>query len=202
MEKIYLNSSLKEFIKDTSSKTPVPGGGSVAALVGTLGASLLCMVANFTIGKRKYKDVEKEVKDILREVEDVKTELSKLVEEDIKDYLKFSNRDRNNKSASQEILKEITLTPLKTAKYSLKIIKLARRLLGKSNPHLNSDIGVGVLLAETALRSAAFNVNINLKSIKDEKFKKEKKDILLAILFKGRKIKEEVIGEIESALYS
>lgn len=202
MEKIHLDSSLKEFIKDTSSKTPVPGGGSVAALVGALGASLLCMVANFTIGKKKYKDVEKEVKDILLQVEDVKTELSKLVEEDIKDYLKFSNRDRNNESASQKILREITLTPLKTAEYSLKVIKLARRLLGKSNPYLISDIGVGVLLAEAALRSAAFNVNINLKSIKDEKFKKEKKDILLAILFKGRKMKEELIEEIESALYS
>ncbi|MCD6231426.1 cyclodeaminase/cyclohydrolase family protein [Candidatus Aerophobetes bacterium] len=200
MERALLSSSLREFIEETSSKTPIPGGGSVAALIGALGASLLCMVANFTIGKKRFRDVEEKVKSILEDIEKAKLELSRLVEEDAKDYLRFSQRDRDNENACQEILKEITLTPLKTSKLSLKVIRLARELLGRSNPYLISDIAVGVLLAEAALRSAGFNVQINLKSIKDEKFKKEKKDILSATLSEGRRIKEEIIKEIESIL--
>jgi len=73
---VYLDRPLKDFIKDTSSRTPTPGGGSVAALVGALGSSLLAMVGNFTLGKEKFESVQEEVKQLMQEINSSTLKLS------------------------------------------------------------------------------------------------------------------------------
>ncbi len=207
---MYINKPLENFLEDTASGTPTPGGGSVAALVGSLGAALLCMVANFTVGKPKYKIVEKDVKEILKKAEELKNNLSALIQEDVKAYGKFVQASKMPKKtpqlkkkrtqALQKALKEAAEVPWRTAEASFQVIELSQKLLPKGNPNLVTDIAVGVLLAEAALQSAVVNVEINLSFIKDEKYKKEKKKSLSRILSRASQIKNEVVEKIQKKL--
>ena len=203
---MYLKRPMKDFIQDTAAQLPAPGGGSVAALVGSLGAALLCMVGNYTVGKKQYEGVEDEVERILKAADGLKDELSSLVQEDIKAYQNYSRTSHMPKDTEQQrkarskalerSLKEAALVPLKTSQLSLRVIELAEEILPLGNPHLISDVGVGALLAEAALEAAAINVQINLSYIKDSYFIKEKEDLISSCLFRGRKTAEEVVGKV------
>lgn len=207
---MYINKPLENFLEDTASGTPTPGGGSVAALVGSLGAALLCMVANFTVGKPKYKIVEKDVKKILKKTEELKNNLSGLIQEDVEAYGKFAQASKLPKEtpqmkkkrmqALQKALKEAAEVPWHTAEASFQVIELGQKLLPKGNPNLVTDIAVGVLLAEAALQSAVVNVQINLSFIKDEEYRKEKKRSLSRILSRASQIKNEVVEKIQKKL--
>jgi len=207
---MYINKPLENFLEDTASGTPTPGGGSVAALVGSLGAALLCMVANFTVGKPKYKIVEKDVKEILKKTEELKNDLSALIQEDVEAYGKFAQASKMPKEtpqmkkkraqALQKALKEAAEVPWRTAEASFQVIELGQKLLPKGNPNLVTDIAVGVLLAEAALQSAVVNVEINLSFIKDEEYKKEKSKSLSRILSRAFQMKNEVVEKIQKKL--
>lgn len=207
---MYLNSSLKSFIDNTAKGTPTPGGGSVAALVGSLGAALLCMVGNFTAGKPKYKSVQRDVKEIIREADKLKESLFILIREDMKAYEKFSQASQMPKDTPlmrekrrqvlQEALKEATEVPWRVVQASLQVIELAEKLLPKGNPNLIADVGVGVLLAEAALKSAVLNVKINLSLIKDEQYKSRRSKIMEDILSQASQMKEEVLKAIEEKM--
>lgn len=207
---MYINKPLENFLEDTASGTPTPGGGSVAALVGSLGAALLCMVANFTVGKTKYKIVEKDVKEILKKAEELKNNLSALIQEDVEAYGKFAQASKMPKKtpqmkkkhtqALQKALKEAAEVPWRTAEASFQVIELGQKLLPKGNPNLVTDIAVGVLLAEAALQSAVVNVEINLSFIKDEEYKKEKSKSLSRILSRAFQMKNEVVEKIQKKL--
>jgi formiminotetrahydrofolate cyclodeaminase len=205
-----VNSSLKSFIDNTAKGTPTPGGGSVAALVGSLGAALLCMAGNFTAGKPKYKSVQRDIKEILREADKLKESLFVLIGEDMKAYEKFSQASQMPKDTSlmrekrrqvlQEALKEATEVPWRVMQASLQVIELAEKLLPKGNPNLLADVGVGVLLAEAALKSAVLNVKINLSLIKDEQYKSRRSKIMVEILSQASQTKEEVLKVIEEKM--
>lgn len=207
---MYINKPLENFLEDTASGTPTPGGGSVAALVGSLGAALLCMVANFTVGKPKYKIVEKDVKEILKKAEELKNNLSALIQEDVEAYGKFAQASKMPKEtpqmkkkraqALQKALKEAAEVPWRTAEASFQVIELGQKLLPKGNPNLVTDIAVGVLLAEAALQSAVVNVEINLSFIKDEEYKKEKSKSLSRISSRAFQMKNEVVEKIQKKL--
>ncbi len=87
---MYIEQSLKKYLDDLGAKLPAPGGGSASALVGAVGISLLEMVGNFTIGKEKYKEFEKELKEILDRLKKIRTRLQELIDEDVKVYRKVS----------------------------------------------------------------------------------------------------------------
>ena len=207
---MYLDQPLKDFISDTSSRSPTPGGGSVAALTGALGSSLLSMVGNFTLGKEKFKLVEREIQEILTELSSFTRKLSGLIQEDISIYENFSRvssfpktspedkkiRDR----AMQDALKKAAEVPLKVAERCLELLKIASQLLKIGNPRLISDVGVGAILAEAALKSAALNVEINLSYIKDEGFIERKKEILLSFLDKGKELTTEIVRKVRERI--
>jgi len=207
---MYLDQPLRSFLEDTASKTPTPGGGSVAALVGSLGAALLCMVGNFTLGKPKFEKVERDIREILKEADKLKEELSLLIQKDIEVYARFSQTSRmprdtselkeKRRQALQIALKNATEVPLSTAKLALRLIELAQLLLSKGNPNLITDVGVGVLLADAALQSAALNVQINLGYIKDEEFIKRTNSVISSMLSQGQEIKGKVIKGVRDAL--
>lgn len=207
---MYINKPLKDFLENTARGTPTPGGGSVAALVGSLGAALLCMVGNFTVGKPKYKSVEESVKGILEEAEKLKNDLSALIEKDIEAYGKFSQTSQmpkdtplmkeKRRQALQKTLKKAAEVPLHVAEASLRVIELGQRLLPQGNPNLITDVGVGVLLAEASLKSAALNVKINLSFIKDEKYKRETNKTLGEVLSQASQIKNETLKVIEQRM--
>lgn len=205
-----MNDSLKSFIEDTARGTPTPGGGSVAALVGSLGAALLCMVGNFTVGKPKYKSVEKDVKEILGEADKLKESLFVLIREDMEAYEKFSRASQmpkdtpmmieKRKQMLQKTLKEAAEVPWRISQASLKVIELAEKLLPKGNPNLITDVGVGVLLAEAALKSAVLNVKINLSFIKDEEYNNKRSKVLEDILSRASQIKDGVLKAIQEEM--
>lgn len=207
---MYLERPLKDFIKDTSSRTPTPGGGSVAALVGALGSALLSMVGNFTRGKKKFESVQDEVKKILQELDSYTSRFCELIEEDISAYQNFSrvlslpkNTQQEQKArakAMEDALKRAAQVPLKTAGYSLELLKVASRLLTIGNPNLISDVGVGAILAKATLESAALNVEINLSYIKDVDFIKEKRESLRSVLIEGEKLAGKIVEEVQKKI--
>lgn len=176
----FLGNPLQDYLDKLASKAPTPGGGSVAALVGALAAALLSMVANFTVGKEKFREVEPEVSEILASVEALRGELSELTEEDSRAYGKISaayklpKKTQEEKAvrsqAIQSALKEAAQVPLKASIACHRVLELSRSLVDKGNPNLISDVGVAAVLAEAAFRSAALNVDMNAASIKDEQF--------------------------------
>jgi formiminotetrahydrofolate cyclodeaminase len=189
---------LEDILRDISSASPAPGGGSVAALSGSFGCALISMVCNLTIGKKKYGDVETEFKDILNETELLKKELLELSKRDVVAFnevmavYKISDED-DKKKKLQDAYKNATDVPFQTAKKCLRVMELAEISATKGNQNTITDAGVGALLAYSGFQGAILNVKVNLKYTEDESFntkmmldieKLEKKanDLLKAIL--------------------
>ncbi|NLI93547.1 MAG: cyclodeaminase/cyclohydrolase family protein [Peptococcaceae bacterium] len=174
------NWNIDRFLAESASSAPTPGGGSVSAYVGALGASMVCMVANLTVGKEKYKEVEAEVTEILDEAEVCLKELKSGLEKDINVFSKFmdvfkmpkeTEEQKNMRAQSmQEVLREATDSPMEVARKSLLVLQLAQKLAPIGNKGAISDVGVAAYLAESAMNSAMLSVDINLPQLKDVSF--------------------------------
>jgi len=152
----YIDGSIKEYLKDLSAKLPAPGGGSAAALDAALGAALISMVVNFTLGKPKYAEHEKVLSGILEKSEKLKNEFMNLVDLDVVAYKSKNLRDSLD-------------VPFMVCRLCWEGIKLCAPLVKKGNINLISDVAVAAILFEAAFASACFNVEINLKSLGDKK---------------------------------
>ena len=207
---MYIDEPLKKYLDETASGAPTPGGGSVAALAGALGAALTSMVCNFTVGKEKYKDVEAEVSQILSESESLRSRLLDLMVEDTQVYSEVSKAYGTPRSTTEEketrtqaIQKALRIAlqaPLEAAFCCHKIMKLNEPLLEKGNQNLISDVGVAVLLAESALRSAILNVEINLSYIKDEDFCNNTREKLKSIMTESSEIKSNIYDKVKEVI--
>ena len=207
---MYLERPLKDFIEDTASRTPTPGGGSVAALVGALGSCLLRMVGNFTIGKEKFKSVEKDMELILSELNLFTLRFCRLMQDDISAYQNFSRvsslpkdtpeEKKIRKEALQDALKKAAEVPFKMCEDSFELLKVASRILDIGNPRLISDVGVGAILAQACLESAALNVEINLSSIRDKNFVKQKRESLTKFLKEGEELAIKIIEKVRNKI--
>jgi len=190
------------FLDELASATPAPGGGSVAALSGALGAALVSMVCNLTIGKKKYADVEGRMKELVVQSEALRAELTALLDQDVAAFNRVSEamkmpRDTDEQKAArqqtlQAALKAATDVPMRVATACAKVIDLCRPVSEMGNVNAISDGGVGALMAEAALRSAALNVLINLSWIEDAAFVTEQRGRLAHLLDGKAKVKEEV----------
>jgi len=198
------------FLDELASNSPTPGGGSVAALAGALGAALISMVGNLTIGKKKYESVEEDFKEIISSSEKLRYELSRLIEEDVKAFnnfmatYKMSRETEDEKKIRaekiQESLIEAAKVPLRVAYKCLDIMILSQETADKGNINVVSDAGVAVLMAEAALESAILNVKINLKMIKDERVRTELSSSIKEILLKEKGQKEKVLKIVEQKI--
>lgn len=201
-EELLVDMKIAEFVDAIASKTPSPGGGSVAALSGALSAGLVSMVCQLTIDKKGYEDVNEEMKKILKEARELQKELLNLVDEDAKVYYKVvdafklpknTEEERNIRSKEiQEALKKAAAIPLNCAKNCQKVMELAKFLTKRGNVNAISDSGVAAAMANSGIFGAALNVKINLISINDENFKKEKEEELNKILTSSK----DTINEI------
>lgn len=175
--------SIKEFLAKTASNSPVPGGGSIAALSAAIAAGLSEMVAHLTIGKKGYEALEEEMQDIAKDVFQYRERLIRTIDKDSNAYNdvmaaiklpKGTEQERNNREgAIQEALINATLVPLDVARDAFKIIELAGKAVKQGNKNAVSDAAVAVMMARTAVLSALYNVKINLASIKDTTFVEE-----------------------------
>jgi methenyltetrahydrofolate cyclohydrolase len=171
---------LGTFLDELASGAPTPGGGSAAAIIGAMGAALVSMVCNVTIGKKGHEAVESEMISVRDESEKLRLSLTSMVAEDIAAFdglmaayrlPKVTEEEKSRRAAAiQSSLLGATETPLKCARACAELVALARRAGEKGYAGVISDAGVGVLAANTALRSAALNVYINAPSLKDRAF--------------------------------
>jgi glutamate formiminotransferase/formiminotetrahydrofolate cyclodeaminase len=198
-----VNLSLQEFANETASESPAPGGGSIAAYMGSLGISLATMVANLSSHKRAWDDRWKEFSAWAEKGQKIKDELLYLVDEDTNAFNKIMEAFSLPKSSEQEVkfrseaiqnaTKYATEVPLKTMILAYSSFPIIKAMAEIGNPNSISDAGVGALCARSAVIGAYMNVRINAAELKDEAFKKE-------ILGKAEKIKNDAIKEEEAIL--
>jgi formiminotetrahydrofolate cyclodeaminase len=175
--------SLKDFLAKTASHSPVPGGGSIAALSAAIAASLSEMVAHLTVGKKGYETLEEEMQEIAKDAFQYRERLIRYIDKDSNAYNdvmaafklpKGTEQERNNREgAIQEALIHAALVPLDVARDALKVIELAGKAVKQGNRNAVTDAAVAVMMARTAALSALYNVKINLASIKDTDFVKD-----------------------------
>jgi len=173
MTQRLVDRTLRAFSDDLASDAPVPGGGSAAAYAGAVGASLAAMVAR--IAAKKGED--ETLQDYISEVDNLRSDFLRLVDDDSAAYagvaeaMKLPRATDDQKKIRTERVQAALLAasrvPLEVAKTSRRLLDACERGLPKAPAAAVSDVGVGALMAEAALRGAAMNVMINLSSVKD-----------------------------------
>jgi len=200
--------TLGGFTDELAADSAAPGGGSVAALSGALGASLVSMVCRLTIGKKGYEEYEEEVKEVLSESEELRRRLLEAIDIDAKAFEKVmeafaapKNTDEE-KAARREMIqtafKGACESPRSTAMDCLEVLRLCARIADKTNTNAASDLGVGASQALAGLEGAAMNVLINLPSIKDEEYVDERSSEMEAIQDEGRILRTGVLREVSA----
>ena len=194
--------SVEDFNRELGSNSPAPGGGSVAALSGALGAELVSMVCKLSIGKKGYEAFDGELNEGLRKTESLSKSLLKRIDldtdafKDVMAAFKMPKEPEDAKKARTDAIqrgyKEAVQSPLGIARECLDVLRVAKTLLGKSNANALSDLGVASLQAHAGLEGAVMNVKINIPSIKDEKFVAETSSEISTLLEQGRAAKENI----------
>lgn len=166
---------LRSFIDSLAAPTPVPGGGSAAAAGAAMGAALVAMVAGLTIGKKKYAEVEAEMRALQSEAQSLQQALIAAVQEDAAAFealmaaYRLPKEPPEQEAARQQAIEQATLhaarVPLETARRALRIMELSLLAAERGNLNAITDAASGFQLAQAGLRSAAYNVRINLASL-------------------------------------
>lgn len=207
---MLIKKQVDDFIEELASDSPAPGGGSVAALSGAMGAGLVSMVARLTIGKKGYEDVEDLMKQTLAASEKIRAELTLLVDKDTQAFnqvmasFKMPKKTQEEKSlrsdSIQAAFQNATLTPLGVAQLCLGVLELALSVAGKANQNAASDLGVAAQMAYAGAEGAVMNVKINLPSIKNLQFSEEKKTTALACVKSAKSVQDQVLQEINKLI--
>jgi len=199
-----------DFVDEVSRDTPAPGGGSVAALAGALGAALGAMVANLSVGKGEYDERYEELCALAERAQEVKDALVRGVDEDtqafdsvIKGMRMPKDTEAERKAREQAIqdgYKAATLVPLATVERCRDALALCRQMVEMAPVDMMSDVGTGALVARAGLVGAAYNVRINLKSIKDPGWGASIRERLGTLLEEGEGLAREVERVMEEGL--
>lgn len=192
-----LNKSLVEFADDTASESPAPGGGSIAAYIGSLGISLATMVANLSSHKKGWDERWEEFSNWADVGEKYKNELLNLVDEDTRAFngimaafglSKSTEEEKALRNASiQQATKQAVAIPFRVMEVALDSMEVIRAMADKGNPNSVSDAGVGALCARSAVMGAFMNVRINAASLDDKEFVADR-------LQKGKEIQDKAIA--------
>lgn len=201
------DTAVEPFLDALASQAATPGGGSAAAIIGAMGAGLVSMVCNLTIGKKKHAEVEAEMKNVLAKSEALRLKLTSMIEDDVTAFdavmgaygmAKETDADKAaREKAIQAALKQATEVPLRCAEAAREVIDLAAIASDKGNLNVISDAGVAVLAAYAALRSAALNVLTNARMISDTAFAEAKLKELQALLAGAESATEKAYGVVK-----
>lgn len=198
------------FLDDLASAAPTPGGGGAAAVMGAMGAALISMVANLTIGKKGHEAVDAEMRVLLADSEALRARMTAMVGDDAVAFdtlmaayrlPKATDDEKAVRSAAiQAGLVAATRAPLACAGAAAEGVRLAARAVERGNPNVISDVGVGVLASAAALRSAALNVRINAPQIKDRAYADRALTELEGLLAEGLPLAERIHEQVRARL--
>jgi formiminotetrahydrofolate cyclodeaminase len=198
------------FLDDLASKAATPGGGSAAAVMGAMGAALVSMVCQLTVGKKNYEAVDADMRALLQRAEALRERLAGMVQADVAAFdtvmaayglPKDSEEEKSRRSAAiQAALKQATEVPMECARACAEAIALSREAAEKGNRNVISDAGVAVMAAYGALKSAALNVYVNTGAIRDPAFVEQRVAELEAILAANEAATDEIFALVKSKL--
>lgn len=201
---------LRAFADETASESPAPGGGSISAYVGSLGAALGTMVANLSAGKRGWEDKINLFSDFAAQGQHVKDTLLTLVDEDTNAFNKIMNAfglpkgtDEEKKArthAIEDATKYACEIPFKVMETAYSILPMLAAMVEQGNPNSITDAGVGVLCVKTAVRGAYFNVLVNAQGLKDRAFAEDIKSRAKQILDKNHAEADALVAKVEAAI--
>lgn len=209
-EKALINRTVRAFVNELSTDSPAPGGGSVAALAGALGSALASMVANLTVGKKGYEEVNDEMKGVAVKAQGLKDFFLTAVDRDteafnrVMDAMGMPKKTDEQKQARNATIQKATkgavIVPLDVLKKSLEALELSRVVAEKGNVNSVSDAGVAALSIRGAAEGAALNVKINLGSIEDKEFVDQTRGETEEVLEKIRKSTGEVLSLVNKKI--
>lgn len=201
---------LNDFIDEVSRESPAPGGGSIAALAGALGASLSSMVGNLTANKRGTETIDGILNDASEKAQEVKNILVKAIDDDTNAFNAYMDARRlpqktDEQKAAREAamlkgLKEAVAVPFNTAQQSYKAIEIAGVVAENGNPNSITDVGVGAQIAYTGVLGGIYNVLINLKDINDQEFNNKMRKDCAELKEKAYSKLNEVLSFVEDRL--
>ena len=210
LDSALVEMKLTDFVDEVSRESPAPGGGSIAALAGALGASLSSMVSNLTANKRGSESVDSVLNEAADKCQDIKNALVKAIDDDtnaFNDYMdamrlpkKTDDQKKARFEAMQAGLKKAVHVPLDTAKLSLKAVKIAEAVAVNGNPASITDVGVGAQSAYTGVIGGVYNVLINLGDIKDEAFVNEMRETCKELKAQAKVELDKVLKIVEGKL--
>jgi formiminotetrahydrofolate cyclodeaminase len=202
--------NIKMFLDELASNSPAPGGGSVAALSGALGAALTSMVCNLTKTKQGYESVQDEIAEVLEKSEGLRKDLTDLIDKDTEAFnevmkaLKMPKETEDQKeqrrNAMQTAFKQASEVPLQTARKCVQILDVAYIAAVKGNKNSISDAAVSALMAQTGVQAAMLNVRINLSSIKDLEYVTQVTSELHELLQNTMQKSTEILNIVEKNL--
>lgn len=207
---MMLEQKTTDFLEVLSSAAPVPGGGGASAAVGAFSSALGMMVANLTIGKKKYADVEEEIIEVKEQLQNLQKELIDLTDKDAEAFEPLSKayglpkdtpeQKEEKERVMEKALYEASIVPLQIMKTVAKVMELLETLGEKGSKIAISDVGVAVLFARAALEGASLNIYINTRLMKDreqaERLNKESDDMIEEARRMQEKIYAGVLGKI------
>lgn len=195
------------FIDEVSSESPAPGGGSVAALAGSLAAALAAMVANLTVGKKGYESSWSSMSDLAIRAQSVKATLARAVDDDtnafnaVMEAMKLPKASQAEKTARDEALqtgyKQAIAVPLATATACIEALELALEAVG-GNKNSASDAGVAALMARAGAHGAALNVLINLGSVSDAAYAADMRQRVAALRARADALCDQTMAAVEA----
>jgi Methenyl tetrahydrofolate cyclohydrolase len=206
----FTEKTCMEFVTALSDKTPVPGGGGASAMVAAIGIALGNMVGNYTVGKKKYADVEADVYELMEKATFLQAEFLRLVEEDAiafeplsKAYAlpKQTAKEQQKKAEIMEAaLKAACSVPLELMKRCCEAINLFVDFAKKGSVIAISDAGVGVIFCKAALQGASLNVFINTKSMKDTEYAKSCNEQAEKMLAEYTMLADTIFAQVKERL--
>lgn len=198
------------FVRELSSKAPIPGGGGASALAGALAAALGQMVGNLTAGKKKYAAVEEEIQEILKRLQKMQEEFLRLLDRDEEVFKPLAEaygmpkntiQEREQKAlVMEERLLDATMVPLEIMEKAVQAMELLEILAKKGSVMAVSDVGVGVQFARTALLGGVMNVYINTKSMTNRTRAAQLNSKADKLVATGRELADRIYGEVLNSL--
>ncbi|HET7153518.1 MAG TPA: cyclodeaminase/cyclohydrolase family protein [Candidatus Kapabacteria bacterium] len=202
--------SVNDFCNELASQSPAPGGGSVAALSGALGAALTAMVCNLTIGKKKYVEVENEMMETLTNATEIQQKLIRLIDADTDAFNAVISafgmpKDTDEQKAAraqaiQNATKRATETPMDVMRLSRDAMQLAGIVAVRGNQNSISDAGVSAIMLRSACEAAALNVRINLGGLNDTAFVQSTRNEMQSILDEVSDLESRIRSDVERKL--